>query len=176
MGVPYLCLTVASLFCALAYLNVSSGGVQTFGYLTSTVTIFGGLIWVSILFSHIRFMAGLKAQGISRDSLPYKAPLQPWASPVALFLVIIVLIFKGFAAFLPTFQYQSFITNYIGIPVYIALWIAWKVVKKTKFLSAAEIDFSEAKAFDILDEETEDKGKVTSMMKKCTNWTRRQKE
>jgi amino acid transporter len=176
MGVPYLCLTVASLFCALAYLNVSSGGVQTFAYLTSTVTIFGGLIWVSILFSHIRFMAGFKAQGISRDSLPYKAPLQPWASPIALFLVIIVLIFKGFAAFLPSFQYKSFITNYIGFPVYFLMWIAWKLVKKTKFISAAEIDFSGAKAFDVLDEEEEEKGKVASMLKKTTNWIRRKDE
>jgi amino acid transporter len=39
LGVPYFSLTVASLFCALAYLNVSAGGATTFGYLTATVTV-----------------------------------------------------------------------------------------------------------------------------------------
>lgn len=111
MGVPFVSLAATSCFCALAYLNVSSGGAQTFSYLTATVTIFGGLIWVSILFSHVRFMAGLQAQNISRDTLPYKAPLQPYASPISLFFITLVLIFKGFPAFLPTFQYKSFITQ-----------------------------------------------------------------
>lgn len=32
---------------------------------------------MSILYSHIRFMKALEAQGISRDTLPYKAPGQP---------------------------------------------------------------------------------------------------
>ena len=48
MGVPYVALTVASLFCALAYLNLTSGGAQTFTYLTSTVTVSGnGAAWPS---------------------------------------------------------------------------------------------------------------------------------
>lgn len=111
MGVPYVSLAATGCFCALAYLNVSSGGAQTFSYLTSTVTILGGITWVSILFSHVRFMAGLKAQNISRDTLPYKAPFQPYASPIALFFVTLVLFFKGFPAFLPTFQYKGFITQ-----------------------------------------------------------------
>jgi amino acid transporter len=121
-------------------------------------------------------MAGLKAQGISRDTLPYKAPLQPWSSPIALFIVILVLIFKGFAAFMPTFQYQSFITNYIGFPVYFLLFISWKLIKKTKFISASEIDFSGAKAFDGLDEEEDDDEKgfsVSSVWKKTVKKIRR---
>lgn len=73
--------------------------------------IFGGLVWFSILLSHIRFMAGLKAQGISRSSLPYAAPMQPYGSHIALFITVLVLFFKGFASFLPTFDYKSFITK-----------------------------------------------------------------
>lgn len=111
MGVPYVALGFSSLFTALAFLNLSSGGGQTFTYLTSTVSIFGGIAWAGILFAHIRFMAGCRAQGVSRESLPYKAPLQPYASYIALAITMIVLIFKGFTAFLPTFDYKSFITK-----------------------------------------------------------------
>lgn len=117
-------------------------------------------------------MAGLKAQGISRDSLPYKAPFQPWSSPIALFLVILVLIFKGFASFLPNFEYKSFITNYIGFPVYFILWISYRIVKKTKFIAAEDIDFSGAKAFDTLDEEEEQDSKP-SVWKKSLNKIKR---
>lgn len=44
---------------------------------------------------HSRFMKALKAQGMSRDDLPYKAPFQPWGSWVALVATAIITIFKG---------------------------------------------------------------------------------
>lgn len=42
-----------------------------------------------------RFMKALKAQGISRDSLPYKAPFQPYGSWFALIATGIITLFKG---------------------------------------------------------------------------------
>lgn len=57
----------------LAYLVASGDALSIFGYFTSSVTVFGSLTWISILGSHVGFMRGMKAQGISRDTLPYKA-------------------------------------------------------------------------------------------------------
>jgi amino acid transporter len=102
-------------------------------------------------------MAGLRAQNISRSTLPYAAPFQPYSSYIAIFITFLVLFFKGFAAFMPTFDYKSFITNYIGVPIYIVMWIVWKLIKKTSFLRADQIDFSGARQFDVLDEEEEEK-------------------
>lgn len=42
-----------------------------------------------------RFMNALKVQGISRDTLPYKAPLQPYGSWFALISTGIITLFKG---------------------------------------------------------------------------------
>jgi amino acid permease len=42
-----------------------------------------------------RFMGALKVQGLSRDSLPYKAPFQPFGSWFALISTGIITIFKG---------------------------------------------------------------------------------
>lgn len=149
-GVPYVCLTICSLFCALAFMNASSGGATTFTYLTNTVTMFGGIAWWGILVTHIRFMAGLRAQGISRKTLPYAAPFQPYASPIALFVTTIVLLFKGFNVFWPVFDYRNFITNYIGIPVTALIYLGWKFYHKTKFIKASEMDFTTARNFDVL--------------------------
>lgn len=57
----------------LAYLVASGDALKIFDYFTSSVTVFGSLTWISILASHVGFMKGMKAQGISRDTLPYKA-------------------------------------------------------------------------------------------------------
>lgn len=56
-----------------------------------------------------RFMKALKARGMSRDDLPYKAPFQPWGSWFALISTGIITIFKGFDTFLP-FNTANFIT------------------------------------------------------------------
>lgn len=54
---------------------------------------------MSILFSHIRFMRALKAQGTSRDSLPWKAPGQPYVAYISLGITAIVTFFKGASRF-----------------------------------------------------------------------------
>lgn len=54
-------------------------------------------------------MKALKAQGMSRDNLPYKAPFQPWGSWFAFIATAIITLFKGFDAFIP-FKVDSFIT------------------------------------------------------------------
>ena len=50
---------------------------------------------------HRRFMSALKAQGISRDDLPYKAPFQPYGNYFALISTGIIAFFKGFDTFMP---------------------------------------------------------------------------
>jgi len=74
-------------------------------------------------------MRGLAAQGISRDTLPYKAPFQPYGAWFALISTMIIAFFKGFDAFMP-FQADNFVTSYIGFPVFALLAISWKLKKK----------------------------------------------
>lgn len=134
LGVPYVCLGVCSMFLFLAYLSANAGGSVTFTYLTEAVTVFGGIAWFGILLTHINFMAGCKAQGVDRDRLPYKAPFQPAGSYIAIVIVTIVLLSKGFDVFWPTFDARSFVTNYIGIPVTFGIFLAYKWTYKTQFL------------------------------------------
>jgi amino acid transporter len=72
-GVPYVAFAFTGCFMGLAYLVASGDALKIFDYFTSSVTVFGSLTWISILASHVGFMRGMKAQGLSRDTLPYKA-------------------------------------------------------------------------------------------------------
>jgi amino acid transporter len=83
--------------------------------------------------------------------------------------------FKGFDAFMP-FQYKSFITHYIGIPVYVFGYIGYKrkpfndptviciktdvaVVRKTKAVKMDEMDLTTgSREFADLEGEDEDNG------------------
>jgi len=139
MGVPYPALFLCTAFCGLVFLNVGSSSAKVFGWFVNLVSTFGALTWICILYSHIAFMKALKAHGMSRDDLPYKAPFQPWGSWFALGSTVIITIFKGFDTFLP-WKADNFVTSYIAIPIFLLLWAGYKVVYKTKAIPADKVD------------------------------------
>lgn len=94
-GVPMAGVVLTSLFTALAYMNVTKSSSTVFGYLVSLVTVFGTLNWISVLVSHVRFVQGMKAQGIDRSRMPYRGPLQPYGSYFALIVTMLVVFFNG---------------------------------------------------------------------------------
>ena len=53
--------------------------------------------------------------------------------------------FNGFYAFTP-WNVKSFLTAYIGIPIYFALLLFWKVFKRTKMVDPHEADLFSGKA------------------------------
>ncbi|KAJ7286269.1 dicarbixylic amino acid permease [Mycena rebaudengoi] len=139
MGVPYSALILCSAFCALVFLNVSSSSAKVFTWFVNLVSTFGAITWMCICISHIAFMRALKAQGISRDSLPYKAPFQPVGSWFALVSTSIILIFKGFDTLMP-FKADTFVTSYIGIPVFAIMYVGYKVTYRTRMIPAGKVD------------------------------------
>ena len=153
MGVPYVALGFSSLFCALAYLNCSSSSAKVFGYFVNVVSILGLLTWICILVTHIYFMRAVKAQGIDRDTLVYKAPFQPYGSYISLGFCILIAFIKNFTAFVFEFDKTSFITGYIGIPVFLALLFGYKIIMKTKTVLPEEADLYSLR--DIIDREEE---------------------
>jgi yeast amino acid transporter len=61
--------------------------------------ICGMISWTAILWTSIRWHKGLKAQGIDRSTLVYRAPLQPYLSYYGLCVAVMVMIFGGFTSF-----------------------------------------------------------------------------
>lgn len=140
-GIPWVALLFSSLFGALGYLNCSSSSAKIFGYFVNVVSIMGLLTWICILVTHICFVRGMKAQGISESELVYKAPFRPYGSWIALGFCILIAIFKNFTAFVFTFDSKVFITGYIGIPFFLIILFGYKFVMKTKYIKPTEIDF-----------------------------------
>ncbi|KAG8803300.1 hypothetical protein FRC17_006208 [Serendipita sp. 399] len=160
MGVPWPALILCTAFCFLVFLNVAKGkskeimndesltyfkgSSRVFKYFVNLVSTFGAITWMCILYTHIRFMKALKLRGISRDSLPYKAPFQPYGAWFALVATAIITFFKGFDTFLP-FKGDTFVTAYIGLPAFVFFYAFWKIRFREHTIPLAEMDLISGK-------------------------------
>ncbi|KAL2801834.1 amino acid permease/ SLC12A domain-containing protein [Aspergillus granulosus] len=150
-GIPIYSLGFSSLFCCLAFTSVSEGSKDVFGYFTDVVSIVGLLTWISLLISHICFIRARKAQGVPDESIPYKAPLGMFGSYVALFFCVVIAFTRSFNVFIHDseygkFDYKTFITAYLGIPVYVTAFFVWKWIKKTELVKPHNADIWTGKA------------------------------
>ncbi|KAH0348249.1 dicarboxylic amino acid permease, partial [Aureobasidium melanogenum] len=146
-------LTSACAFALISFMAGAKGKAGTvFGYFSNMTAICGMISWACILWTSIRWQRGLKAQGIDRNTLPYKAPFQPYLSYYGLSVSMLVTIFGGFTTFMPHFNASSFVTTYLPIPFFLVLVIGYKFWDKSKFVKYEDMDFSTGSSADILNE------------------------
>jgi amino acid transporter len=149
-GVPLYALGLSACFGLLAFMNVSNNTQAVFGYFVNLTTIFGLLTWISILVTHIWFVRARRAQGLDDTAMPYTAPLGIWGSYIALVLCIIVALTKNFDVFTGgnfSSKYATFVTGYVGIPVYLIFIFGHKVWTRSKGVRPHECDFYTGKDF-----------------------------
>lgn len=144
--VPYIACIATGIWGCLAYLNVTDLSATIFNYFSNSVTVFGLLTWFNILLAYGGYYRAAKVQQVPREEIPFRMWGQPYVSYLALFLCLIILIFNGYLCFIGGFQYKSFITSYIGIAVYVAMIVGFKIVKKLKLVrpeTAVVVNFVE---------------------------------
>ncbi|KAH9845679.1 putative general amino acid permease [Teratosphaeria destructans] len=141
-GVPYVAVITAWLFGPLAYLSLGSGGAaQAFQWLLNLSTVAGLIAWATLCLCYIRFHRALQVQGLDRSTLPWKGPMQPYAAWSGFVGSIIITLVAGFGVFVKGhWSAADFVASYVGIPIFIVPIVGYKVVKKTKFARAQNID------------------------------------
>ncbi|KAF5006683.1 hypothetical protein FDECE_6975 [Fusarium decemcellulare] len=155
-GVPVYALGVSGLFCLLAFMNVSDDSTKVFGHFVNLTTIFALMTWISILVTHIYWCKAPRVQRLADEALPYVAPLGVYGTYVALFICILVALTKNYDVFVGDFgsKYETFITGYLGIPVFLVLIFGHQFVTKSKAIRPQEADFYTGK--DVVDREEEE--------------------
>ncbi|PON26626.1 amino acid permease [Trichoderma gamsii] len=141
-GSPHYAIGLTCLLLPLVYLNVANNTSVVFGWFVNITTVSGLIGWVVIEATYLRFYAGLKSQGYSRDALPYKSPLQPYISWATMFVVSLVILFSGFDVFVKGhFTAAGFLTCYLNIAIFIVIYVFFKLAFKSKVIPVKEIDF-----------------------------------
>ncbi|KAF9396814.1 hypothetical protein BGX21_009393 [Mortierella sp. AD011] len=138
-GVPYVAVLFTWCFGALAFLNVSNAGATVFNWFVSISTISGFIAWIVVMITYLRFRRAMEFNNLL-SSLPYKTPLQPYATYFALLIVSLLTITSGFQTFMP-FKAKDFIASYITIPVFLLFYFCHKVYHRTPmYIPVDQID------------------------------------
>jgi amino acid transporter len=142
-GLPYPALIVSVVFSLLAYMAVSKGAWTVFNYFANMTSICGLITWTLISITYIRFHAGMKYQGIDRNTLPFKSPLGTFGGWYVLVSTSLILLLSGWEVFLDGhWDTSSFVTQYFPIPFAVILFVAYKFIKRTHWNRVDEMDFT----------------------------------
>lgn len=145
-GVPVNALVVSTCMSAWAYLNVSKDSRAVFAYLVDLVTMLGLLTWISILITHICFVRARKAQGISDDMLVFKARFGlpgTWLGLVLCVFISSTMIFNSLSIQRSKIKFDptKFLAGYVGVPIYVMLYVGHKIALKSKHIDPKDADF-----------------------------------
>ncbi|KAF8313220.1 hypothetical protein DL93DRAFT_2059214 [Clavulina sp. PMI_390] len=170
-GLPYAAVAFCGAFAALAYMGTSSGSNKVFGWFSNMTSIAGLMTWCGIGITYVRFHAGLKAQGIDRNTLPFKSPLQPFLGWYVIVSTIIIGFFSGFAVFLKdNWDTANFVTNYIPYILFPLLYLFGRYVmyRGAPPVAASEMDFISGIAE--IEAESYEEEPPKSLMEKVWKW------
>jgi lysine-specific permease len=144
-GVPLYALIVSTLLGCVAFLSYFKGANMIYTWMLNAASLTGFLAWLGIAVSHYRFRKAYVAQGRDLSELPFKAKWYPFGPLFALVLCAIVIIGQDYSAFTgKTIDWTGIAATYIGIPLFLAMWLGYKLVKKSKVVPLEECNFDRA--------------------------------
>jgi len=83
----------------------------------------------------------MKYQGLLH-TMPFKTPLQPYATYYALFVVSLLTLTNGYAVFFPgQFTASGFLVSYLVFAIFLALYLGHKLWYRTPWMTkVSEVD------------------------------------
>ncbi|PSR80666.1 putative amino acid transporter [Coniella lustricola] len=147
-GVPIPAIVLTNLCGALSMMNISTGAGQAYEYIVNLSGVSTFLVWGSISFIHIRFRQAWKAQGYTTADLPFVAMWYPWGAYFGLGANLFLALVQGWANFSP-FDAGGFVDAYILLPLFPLIYLVYKLVNKTRFWRADEVDLQSGRRRDL---------------------------
>lgn len=142
-GVPINALILTALIGALAFLSSLFGEGEVYVWLLNASGMSGFIAWLGIAISHYRFRKAFIAQGRDLSELPYRAKWFPFGPIFAFIICCIVILGQNYSAFMGgTIDWYGVLVSYIGLPLFLIIWLAYKVTQKTKLVPLEQVDFS----------------------------------
>jgi amino acid transporter len=142
-GRPMVAVAIALTVGLLSYLAVLDDYSTVFNWLLAISGLSGIFAWFSINVSHIRFRRGWKVQGHTLDQLPFKSVVGVFGSYLGATFNALVLAAQFWIALFPiggSPDAADFFMSYLAFPVCILFYIVFKIVKRTSFVSASQMD------------------------------------
>ncbi|KAI1638918.1 proline permease PrnB [Biscogniauxia mediterranea] len=123
-GLPYYAVLASSCFAPLAYMTCNSEAGEVFNWFISLTSTGRYTSWICCCVTFLRFRKACDAQGVA---VPFRSRIQPWAAWICMAIFTILLLLNGFTNFYTgKFTVGGFISAYLGIPVFLAIWFGHK--------------------------------------------------
>jgi lysine-specific permease len=141
-GVPINAVYITTLVACSAFFAsmVGDGKIYYILYNASGLTAF--FAWLGISVCHYRFRKAYIAQGRKLEDLKYKALWFPLGPIIGMILCTAVIFGANIWVFqAETFSMFDFVTNYALIPIFVLIYLVYKIKHKTKLVPLLECNF-----------------------------------
>ena len=151
-GVPRNALIVTTVIAGLCFLSSRFGNQTVYLWLLNTSGMTGFIAWLGIAISHYRFRKGYIAQGYDLNDLPYRSGFFPLGPMFAFGLCLIITLGQNYQAFLADkIDWYGVAATYIGIPLFLLIWLGYRIVRGGHIIRYQEMHFPRFKAGKRLD-------------------------
>nr|WP_127849110.1 amino acid permease [Lacticaseibacillus hulanensis] len=136
-GVPLPALLATTAVGALTFLT-SIMGPHVYTLLVAASGLTGFIAWLGIAISHYRFRRAFIKQGHAVSELVYHAKWFPVGPLLALLMGIIVILGQDLQS-VTHFDWSRLLISYMSVPLFIILYVYYKVRHKTKLIPLDEV-------------------------------------
>lgn len=139
-GIPVAALLLTTLVGAFTFLT-SIMGPHVYQLLVAASGLTGFLAWLGIAVSHFRFRRAFVKQGHDLSELKYHAKWFPVGPILAIIMSLIVIVGQDLQA-VQNFAWGRLLVSYMSIPLFIVLFVWYKVKHRTKMIPLDQVDLS----------------------------------
>ena len=151
-GRPLVAILFASVMGFIAFLAASGAEEKVFLWLQALSGLSSIFTWGSICLSHIRFRRAWKQQGHTLDELAFRSQAGVIGSWIGFLFNILVLIAQFWVGIAPVPDsdgtritgavplVQNFFELYLAVPVVLLFYVPYKLLYKTPFMRAKDMD------------------------------------
>ncbi len=129
-GVPVFALLATAFIGSACFLTSFMGDGSAYGWLINCSALAGFITWMGVAWSHYHFRKAYLAQGHHPNSLPFKAKWYPAGPIIALIMCAVVIIGQNYEAFMAGKDMLTLLSSYIGLYIFLAVWIGHKIITK----------------------------------------------
>ena len=138
-GVPMPALIMTAAVGIFGFLTAVMGQGGAYTWLVNISGLSGFIAWVGIAVCHYRFRRAFLKQGHSLKELPYVAPFFPLGPIIAFVMCVLVILGQNYEAVFDG-RLMEVATAYIGLPVFLAVWLIHKVITHDKKIPLEDVD------------------------------------
>lgn len=138
--VPMNALVATTLVGLAGFITSLIGDGAAYEFLLTVSALAGFITWMGISWSHYKFRKALSAQGISLETLPYRARFFPAGAVVALVACVAIVIGQAYGPITSGASIPELVLPFIGIPFFLALWAGHKLWTKAPAADPASTD------------------------------------